>query len=78
MVARTYVFKKVYESFDDFIKEKTAINTAANVEGERLALFNSAGFLQISIYKGSKSKGGTAFSLLGLYPESTTITINAL
>lgn len=76
IVARTYVFKKVYESYADFVKEKT-LNTKASLEGERLALFNSAGFLQISIYKGSKSKGGTAFSLLGLYPESTTITINA-
>ena len=77
IVARTYVFKKVYESYADFVKERTA-NTNVNLEGERLALFNSAGFLQISIYKGSKSKGGTAFSLLGLYPESTTITINVL
>lgn len=76
IVARTYVFKKVYESYADFVRDRS-LNAKVNLEGERLALFNSAGFLQISIYKGSKSKGGTAFSLLGLYPESTTITINA-
>jgi hypothetical protein len=54
---------------------KKILKGITNAEGERLAMFNSAGYLQIAIFKGSKHRGGTAFSLLGLYPETTTITV---
>jgi hypothetical protein len=74
IVARTYSFYKIYESYTEFINEKI-LKGITNAEGERLAMFNSAGYLQISIFKGSKHRGGTAFSLLGLYPETTTITV---
>jgi S-adenosylmethionine hydrolase len=36
-------------------------------EGEKLALFNEAGFLEIAIFRGNPSKVGSASSLLGLY-----------
>ena len=35
-------------------------------EGERLAIFNSSGFLEIAINKGAPSNGGGANSLFGL------------
>ena len=43
-------------------------------EGERLAIFNEAGFLEIAIFKSNPSKFGSANSLLGLnYRDSITI-----
>ena len=39
--------------------------------GDKLAIFNSSGFLEIGIYKGSNRSGGTASSLLGIEYEST-------
>jgi hypothetical protein len=37
-----------------------------NYEGEKLALFNEAGFLEIAIFRSNPSKVGSANSLLGL------------
>jgi S-adenosylmethionine hydrolase len=37
-----------------------------NYEGEKLALFNEAGFLEIAVFKSNPSKLGSANSLLGL------------
>lgn len=37
-----------------------------NYEGEKLALFNAAGFLEIAIFRSNPSKVGSASSLLGL------------
>ena len=37
-----------------------------NYEGEKLAIFNEAGFLEIAIFKSNPSKFGSAYSLLGL------------
>lgn len=37
-----------------------------NYEGEKLAIFNEAGFLEIAIFRGNPSKVGSASSLLGL------------
>lgn len=45
-----------------------------NYEGEKLALFNSAGFLEIAIFRSNPSKVGSASSLLGLnYRDVITI-----
>ena len=37
-----------------------------NYEGEKLAIFNEAGFLEIAIFRSNPSKVGSANSLLGL------------
>jgi S-adenosylmethionine hydrolase len=43
-------------------------------EGEKLALFNEAGYLEIAIYRSNPSKVGSAHSLLGLnYRDTITI-----
>jgi S-adenosylmethionine hydrolase len=43
-------------------------------EGEKLAIFNEAGFLEIAIFRGNPSKVGSAKSLLGLnYRDSINI-----
>ena len=43
-------------------------------EGEKLAIFNEAGFLEIAIFRSNPSKVGSANSLLGLnYRDIITI-----
>ena len=43
-------------------------------EGEKLALFNEAGYLEIAIYRSNPSKVGSAHSLLGLnYRDTITV-----
>ncbi|MES2239212.1 MAG: SAM-dependent chlorinase/fluorinase [Bacteroidota bacterium] len=45
-----------------------------NYEGEKLAIFNEAGFLEIAIFRSNPSKIGSANSLLGLnYRDAVTI-----
>ncbi|WET04178.1 SAM-dependent chlorinase/fluorinase [Flavobacterium sp. YJ01] len=45
-----------------------------NYEGEKLAIFNEAGFLEIAIFRSNPSKVGSANSLLGLnYRDVITI-----
>jgi S-adenosylmethionine hydrolase len=45
-----------------------------NYEGEKLAIFNEAGFLEIAIFRSNPSKIGSASSLLGLnYRDAVTI-----
>jgi len=56
--------KSIHKSYSDFkISERF---TLKDYEGERLALFNEAGFLEIAIYKSNPSTVGSATSLLGL------------
>ncbi|RVT71217.1 hypothetical protein EOD40_17555 [Flavobacterium sufflavum] len=45
-----------------------------NYEGEKLAIFNEAGYLEIAIFRSNPSKIGSASSLLGLnYRDAVTI-----
>ncbi len=56
--------KKIHSSYSDFkVSDKY---TLKDYEGEKLALFNEAGFLEIAIYKSNPSTVGSAKSLLGL------------
>lgn len=60
----TKSIKKIHQSYSDFnIRENY---TLKDYEGEKLALFNEAGFLEIAIYKSNPKTTGTAHSLLGL------------
>ncbi|MBA0883424.1 SAM hydrolase/SAM-dependent halogenase family protein [Flavobacterium undicola] len=53
------------------ISEKYPIK---NYEGEKLAIFNEAGYLEIAIFRSNPSKIGSASSLLGLnYRDAVTI-----
>jgi S-adenosylmethionine hydrolase len=54
--------------------EKYAIK---NYEGQKLAIFNEAGFLEIAIFRSNPSKVGSANSLLGLnYRDIVSIQFN--
>lgn len=60
----TKTIKSIHQSYSDFkVSEKF---TLKDYEGERLALFNEADFLEIAIYKSNPSTVGSATSLLGL------------
>ena len=48
-----------------------------NYEGDKLAIFNEAGYLEIAIFRSNPMSVGSAFSLLGLSYRDT-ITINFL
>ena len=56
--------KKIHLNYSDFkVSEKY---TLKDYEGEKLALFNEAGFLEIAIYRSNPNTVGSARSLLGL------------
>jgi hypothetical protein len=48
-------------------------------EGDKLAIFNEAGFLEIAIFRSNPLNVGSASSLLGLnYRDSITIQFNSI
>ncbi|WP_313807015.1 SAM-dependent chlorinase/fluorinase [Flavobacterium sp.] len=66
------IIRKIHKNYSDFnIPDKFSLK---DYEGERLALFNEAGQLEIAIYKSNPSTVGAATSLLGLrYHDLITI-----
>jgi S-adenosylmethionine hydrolase len=72
IVLKTKNIKTILPNYSAIaISEKYEIK---NYEGEKLALFNSAGFLEIAIFRSNPSKVGSANSLLGLnYRDVITI-----
>ena len=56
-------FTKLFEGSTVAISDKFPIKY---YEGEKLAIFNEAGFLEIAIFRSNPSKIGSANSLLGL------------
>lgn len=64
--------KNIWPKYSDVaIDDKYPIK---DYEGQKLAIFNEAGFLEIAIFRSNASSVGTAASLLGLkYRDSITI-----
>ncbi|RZJ30299.1 MAG: hypothetical protein EOO48_05320 [Flavobacterium sp.] len=56
--------KKVFDKYSDIAAATK--NTVKHYEGEKLAIFNEAGFLEIAIFRSNPNTTGTAASLLGL------------
>jgi S-adenosylmethionine hydrolase len=64
IVMKTKNIKTILPNYSSIAtNEKYAIK---NYEGEKLALFNEAGFLEIAIFRSNPLKIGSASSLLGL------------
>lgn len=64
IVFGTKTIKSIKKGYSDFtVNERFSLK---NYEGEKLAIFNEAGFLEIAIYKSNPSTVGTAKTLLGL------------
>ncbi|WP_457617267.1 SAM hydrolase/SAM-dependent halogenase family protein [Lutibacter sp.] len=61
-----YTFKKIYHKYSDIIDFSLPVNQRQK-DGSKLALFNSANYLEIAIYKSNLDTVGGATSLLGLH-----------
>ncbi|WP_298421725.1 SAM-dependent chlorinase/fluorinase [uncultured Kordia sp.] len=74
--ARNYKFKRIHERYSDSINF-TVEKHKREEDGKKLALFNSANFLELAIYKSNPQTVGSASTLFGLRFRDT-ITINFL
>ncbi|CAM1363129.1 conserved protein of unknown function [Tenacibaculum soleae] len=73
ITAKRNYFKKIYKSYNEIVDYSIPIEKR-NYDGEKLALFNSADFLEIAIYRSNLENVGGASSLLGLnYRDTVTI-----
>lgn len=71
--ARGITFEKIGAKYSDIVNFSDPDNLRKS-EGNKLAIFNSAGFIEIAIYKSNLTTVGGAASLLGLdYRDSITI-----
>lgn len=74
--ARNHRFSRIHEKYSDVINFNLD-KSKRNADGERLALFNSSGLIEIAVYKSNLETVGGASSLLGLnYRDSITIKFN--
>lgn len=73
ITARRYTFDKVYNKYNEIVNFESEDIRA--FDGKRLALFNSANYLEIAIYRSNLETVGGASTLLGLnYRDTITIT----
>ena len=61
-----YSFTKIHNKYSDVIKFNGS-QASQTADGEKIALFNSAGHLEIAIYKSNLKSVGGASTLLGLH-----------
>ncbi|PKH52454.1 hypothetical protein CXF68_17915 [Tenacibaculum sp. Bg11-29] len=73
IVARRYTFKKIYNRYNEIV-DYSVPKEKRSYDGGKLAIFNSAGFLEIAIYRSNLNTVGGASTLLGLaYRDTITI-----
>lgn len=73
IVARNYRFTKVYKRYNEVV-DFTIPPDKRQDDGKRLALFNSANFLEIALYRSNLKTVGGASVLLGLkYRDPITV-----
>ncbi len=73
IIARNYKFTKIYKKYNDIVDFSIAKEKRQD-DGKRLAIFNSANFLEISMYRSNLKTVGGASSLLGLnYRDNITV-----
>ena len=70
VIANKYVFKKINTKYSDII-DFSASEDIRQKDGTRLAIFNSANYLEIAIYRSNLNTVGGAASLLGLNYRDT-------
>ncbi|CAN5299722.1 SAM-dependent chlorinase/fluorinase [soil metagenome] len=73
VMARNVKFNEIYETYSDAINFKLEKDKREE-DGKKLAIFNSAGYIELAIYKSNPSTVGSASSLFGLDLRDT-ITI---
>jgi len=73
VIANKYTFNKIYSKYSEIV-DFTVPKEQRQKDGSKLALFNSAGYLEIAMYKSNLDTVGGASSLLGLnYRDIITI-----
>lgn len=73
VIARNYTFDKIFRKYNEVVNFNIAPENRQD-DGKKMALFNSADFLEIAIYKSNLKTVGGASSLLGLgYRDNITV-----
>ena len=76
VIASRYVFTEIHTKYSDIVDFSIPKNLR-DKEGTRLAIFNSANYLEIAMYRSNLGTVGGAASLLGLnYRDIITIKFN--
>ncbi len=74
ILAERYSFTKIHERYSDIVDFNLPKNERF-FDGNKLCIFNSAGFIEIAVYRSNLDTVGGASSLLGLsYRNQLTIT----
>jgi len=72
ITAARYTFTKIFSKYNEIVNPNAS--DPRQFDGNRLALFNSAGYLEIAIYRSNLKTVGGASTLLGLgYRDTITI-----
>ena len=73
VIARNYTFKEIHKKYNDVVNFSVPVEKRQD-DGKKLAIFNSANFLEISMYRSNLKTVGGASSLLGLnYRDTITV-----
>ncbi len=73
IVARNYKFTHIYKRYNEVVDYTIPVDKRQD-DGKRLALFNSANFLEIALYRSNLKTVGGASALLGLkYRDPITV-----
>ncbi len=73
VIANKYTFKTINKKYSDIVNFDMPIDNR-KIDGKKLAIFNSAGFLEIAIYRSNLLTVGGASSLLGMkYRDVITV-----
>lgn len=73
VIARNYHFDKIQQQYNEIVNFEIPVENRQS-DGKKLAIFNSANFLEIAIYKSNLKTVGGASSLLGLdYRDTITV-----
>lgn len=73
VIARNYKFTKINQKYNDVVDFSIPIEKRQD-DGKRLAIFNAANFLEISMYRSNLKTVGGASNLLGLnYRDNITV-----
>ncbi|MDJ0645535.1 MAG: SAM-dependent chlorinase/fluorinase [Flavobacteriaceae bacterium] len=73
VIARNYTFNKIFRKYNEVVNFDIPQEQRQD-DGKKLAIFNSANFLEIAIYRSNLKTVGGASSLLGLdYRDTITV-----
>jgi len=65
VIANRYTFKEIYNKYSDII-DFSLPKDQRKKDGNRMAIFNSANYLEIAMYRSNCNTVGSAYTLLGL------------